>query len=122
MSAYFKPVEYECRCGCGFSRMSEITLNAADHIREYLDRPVTVNSGCRCVDHNKKIGGASASWHLPRKNGDWMGRAMDLDIHGPDQDKAVELIEKAHPNISYIRYHPFLHIDSRPNRYVGDMR
>ena len=123
MSIYFNPAEYECKCGCGFSRMNENTLEAADAIRAHLDKPIRVNSGCRCVDHNKNVGGAAASWHLPRlNNGEWMGTAMDLGIDGDDQENAVKLLEKEHKTISYIRYNSFLHIDSRPNRYVGDNR
>ncbi len=127
MSTYFSPKEYECNCGCGFNTMAKATLVAADAIRSALGKPIRVNSGCRCVDHNKKVGGAKASWHLPRyakhmTNEGWVGHAMDLGISGDDQQKAVDLLELELNKITYIRYNTFLHIDSRPNRYVGDNR
>ncbi len=37
--------------------------------------PVTVNSTCRSRAHNRRVGGASKSWHLT-------GEAADLRVHG----------------------------------------
>lgn len=41
-------------------------------IRDYLGKPLTINSGYRSPGHNKTIGGQSASYHMK-------GLAADLD-------------------------------------------
>jgi len=103
--------------------MAPATLEAADAIRELLAKPVIVTSAARCVDHNKRVGGVGASWHLPRNvNGIWQSHAMDLGICGKHQDLAVKMLDDDFPEISYIRYSTFTHIDSRPKLYRGDFR
>jgi hypothetical protein len=72
---YFKRTEFKCKCGryCN-GYPAEIDLDMvriADSIRSRLDRPVTVNSGLRCRQHNANVGGASASQHM-------YGKAADL--------------------------------------------
>ena len=61
--------EYACRCGCGLGthpkdiewdilhRFEEIRHRAGDY-------PFFINSGCRCVLHNKAVGGSNNSAHL----------------------------------------------------------
>lgn len=52
---YFKPKEYECRCGCGKADLSEKLLLLLDRIREAIDRPLTITSGLRCRDHALEV-------------------------------------------------------------------
>ena len=43
----------------------------AQKIREALGEPVRINSGCRCIEHNKKVGGVKDNYHT-------LGEAADL--------------------------------------------
>lgn len=47
-----------------FSNMEKLVLNLLDPIREKWGKPIRVNSGFRCKELNKAIGGASNSDHL----------------------------------------------------------
>lgn len=53
-------------------------------LREYVGKKITINSGYRSPEHNKKIGGAKESFHV---------RAMAADIvvegHTPKQVKEI---------------------------------
>jgi len=116
MSKFFKPSEYACRCGCGFTEIHPATLSAADTIRSYKGKPQSISSGCRCPDHNKKVGGASASFHLPRfHDGKMVGFALDLPTDEPDD--LYNFVVNNLPGISCIKYETFIHIDCRPKLY-----
>lgn len=54
-----------------------LAVNCFEPIREYLGRPIRVNSGYRSPAVNKRIGGAATSQHS-------LGEAIDLDLHDRD--------------------------------------
>lgn len=60
---YFKPSEYTCKCGCGYADIDETLLRILDYVRECVKRPLVINSGCRCPNHNKSVGGVVNSLH-----------------------------------------------------------
>jgi hypothetical protein len=82
-SAHFSFTEYRCRCSNisatnsgGFNNCARIwvtraNLVEAEQYRSALGGGVSVVSGCRCVGHNKAVGGASQSQHL-------VGKATDF--------------------------------------------
>tara|TARA_R110000803_G_scaffold165475_1_gene229013 strand:- start:691 stop:1053 length:363 start_codon:yes stop_codon:yes gene_type:complete len=116
MSEFYKPSEYACRCGCGFTEIHPATLSAADTIRSYTGKPQSISSGCRCPDHNKKVGGAAASYHLPRfHDGKMVGFALDLPTDEPED--LFDFVVHNLPGISCIKYKTFIHIDCRPKLY-----
>jgi hypothetical protein len=116
MNNFFSSEEYACRCGCGFSEIHPVTLSAANAIRHYTGKPQSISSGCRCPDHNKKVGGAPASYHLPRfHDGKMVGYALDLPTDDPDG--LFKFVVDNLPDISCIRYDTFIHIDCREKLY-----
>jgi len=60
---YFKTSEFKCPC-CGEVKVSGYLIHLLNKIREVLDKPMKVNSGYRCKDHNMMIGGEPNSAHL----------------------------------------------------------
>ena len=65
----FGPVEMACKCGCGYgTRPGEISEDLLDHLellRVEVGEPIYVESGARCLRHNKAIGGVNGSAHSP---------------------------------------------------------
>lgn len=59
----FKVSEFACKCGCGFAAIDQRIIDMAQKIRDKLDVPVRVNSGCRCEKHNARVGGVKNSYH-----------------------------------------------------------
>lgn len=47
-----------------FKNLMEITIPKMNIIREFLGVPIKVNSGYRCPELNKKVGGVSNSYHV----------------------------------------------------------
>lgn len=64
---YFKLDEFRCRC-CGRvaypEHIAALVENVLDPLRDRYGKPVTVNSGYRCEQHNREVGGASQSQHM----------------------------------------------------------
>ena len=78
---WFKDKEFACRC-CGelppFARenIEALVRNVLDPVREKLGKPIQVNSGYRCKNHNLEVGGVKNSQHL-------VGEAADIaPVHG----------------------------------------
>jgi len=67
---YFTAKEVNCKCGCGKGITTQLAI-LLDQIREEYGKPITIISGARCKDHNRKVGGARKSAHV-------QGKAADL--------------------------------------------
>lgn len=59
----FTPKEVACR-HCGELYMHRASLDALQRLREAWGKPIIINSGHRCPEHNKAVGGEPASEHL----------------------------------------------------------
>ena len=89
--------------------------NVLDPLREKYGKPIRVNSGYRCPNHNQKIGGATGSQHLK-------GEAADIaPLNGGVSDlaKLVEIIKANGKFDQLIIYPSFVHVSWKclgPNR------
>jgi hypothetical protein len=61
---YFEDDEFACRCGCGSGKMDADFLARLDVARCMAKTPFVINSGIRCIKHNKDVGGENHSAHL----------------------------------------------------------
>ena len=78
---YFKESEFECPC-CKQSSPSTRLVSILDTARAQLG-PLRINSSYRCEKHNKAVGGAVNSLHLPQKD----GRVLAADVTYADAGK-----------------------------------
>lgn len=114
MSKYFKRAEFACKCGCGFAEPHPYLLETLDAIREYVGRPILVNSGCRCEKHNSspQVGGAKNSQHVK-------GRAADIRCREISAGTLWQKINELQgmgklPRLRGLgRYDSFVHVDVR---------
>ena len=104
LSKHFNRKEFACRCGCGFDTVDSMTLEALESIRQHFDKPVTVTSGCRCLVHNKAVGGSERSQHTK-------GRAADIQVKGVEPSAVADYATSL--GLSVGRYDSFTHVDSR---------
>jgi zinc D-Ala-D-Ala carboxypeptidase len=78
---YFKLSEFSCPC-CGASGMNQTFLEMLDNARGISNVPYSINSGYRCLAHNKAVGSTSTN-HL-------RGMAADIKtIDGPTRGKVL---------------------------------
>lgn len=69
--------EFKCKCGCNnhlkyLENIKELANNL-QIIRDKVNSAIIINSGFRCINHNRSIGGAKHSLHL-------LGKAVDFNI------------------------------------------
>lgn len=110
LTAHFNTDEFLCPCQeCAMPGMKRVPISKTlvkmlEEIRVYFDKPMKINSGVRCLNHNAMIGGRPKSSHL-------QGLAADVAISGSnDRDRLVELSYKA----GFLRrgvYSSFVHLD-----------
>ena len=114
LTEHFKLEEFACKCGCGFDQVSMELVRALEVLRGRLgNRPITVNSGCRCEDHNRAVGGAPNSYHL-------RGEAADIVVEGVDPH-AVAKAAMEIPDLRGIGIYPsWTHVDIRDHHWTKD--
>lgn len=86
-----------------------LIVNVLQPLRDILDEPMTVNSGFRCHELNKLVGGVPTSQH--RK-----GEASDFVVKGLSSKQVAEIIlANEIPFDQLIVYPNFTHISYRRN-------
>ena len=76
LSKNFSHYEFEYSCGCGFSCVSPRLIEKLKHVRDVINKPITVTSGVCCESFNTKIKVSLVSSHMP--NDEVMGLAVDI--------------------------------------------
>lgn len=110
VSKNFLRHEFACKCGCGFDKPDAELVRIVQGVRDFFQRPVTINSSCRCKHHNKNVGGAENSTHLA-------GIAADIVVRDIDAREVYEFLTRTYPDTYGIgRYESFTHIDVRIDR------
>ena len=77
-----------------------------EKVRKHFGKPVTINSACRCENHNKSVGGGDKSQHK-------LGRAADIVVKGKTPYQVAEFINQSYPECGMGVYDTFTHLDSR---------
>jgi uncharacterized protein YcbK (DUF882 family) len=118
----FNKSEFDCKCGCEMPEevFLEIQKLACQlqHIRDFVRKPIKINSSYRCKTHNKSIGGVSNSQHI-------LGKAADIqvtDISPSEIYKTIDnLTEHGHILQGGLgKYNTFTHYDIRKTKSRWD--
>ena len=84
-------------------------MDALQQLRDYYQRKVTLNSGCRCRAHNAAVGGSERSQHV-------YCRAGDFEVEGVRQAEVQAYLQLKYPDRFGIGcYETFTHLDTRTN-------
>lgn len=107
VSANFTAREFACK-HCNATKIDDKLITYVQKIRTHFGKPVIINSGYRCVTHNKNVGGTSGSYHLK-------GMAADIVV----KDVAPAEVAKYAESIGILGiglYDTFVHIDTRTSK------
>ena len=117
----FSKSEFECKSGeeMPLDVLENVKLLAIQlqKIREYVGKPIRINSAYRSEAHNEAIGGVKTSQHI-------LGKAADITIDTFTPDEVVSIIENMLTNEMlggfYIgglgSYNSFTHVDIRDKK------
>jgi len=106
ISKHFNRAEFACKCGCGFAAVDVELVGILEEVREKFGA-VTINSGCRCLAHNRKVGGALDSEHQK-------AIAADFTVPGVSPQVIADYLRNKYPGRYGIgEYLSWVHLDVR---------
>ena len=107
LTEHFTKEEFDCQCGCGNGDIviSENLVFQLECVRIHYGKPMRINSGIRCLSHNRSIGSRDTSSHIK-------GLAVDIGCN----DMGTRLILVKHllrdGEFTRIGFHrEFIHVD-----------
>ena len=124
MTKNFSKSEFMSKCG---REMPEEVYhnvvkvaNQLQYLRDYLNKPIRVNSAYRSPEHNAKVGGVPKSQHL-------LGKAADIVVKDMPTEFLYQYIEDAISNGEMLQgglglYDTFVHYDIRGTKARWDYR
>lgn len=110
ISTNFKVKEFRCKDGSDRIIIdTEFAESKLQNIRNHFKSSVIINSAYRTSAYNKKVGGATNSFHVK-------GRAFDIVVKGYTPSEVAKYARSIGIK-GVIEYNTFVHIDSRPKQY-----
>lgn len=110
LSKNFTIDEFRCKDGSDKILIDvDFVKNKLQNIRSHFDSPLTINSAYRTDFYNKKVGGASNSYHKK-------GQAFDIVVKGKTPHEVAKYASSIGIN-GIIEYNTFVHVDSRSSKY-----
>lgn len=107
LSKNFNRSEFACKCGCGFATVDVELIAVLEDVREHFDNSVKINSGCRCREHNRRVGGELDSEHMK-------GTAADIVVDGVPAAQVHAYLAMKYPGRYGLgKYQNWTHIDVR---------
>jgi uncharacterized protein YcbK (DUF882 family) len=109
ISPHFNLSEFACPC-CNLVMLHPKLLAKLVELRNTLERPVYINSGYRCFEYNRKVGGVVNSYHC-------IGLAADIKVKDINLITLLEICENIDfAGIGLYEKKNFLHLDVRPTK------
>lgn len=109
LSSNFNSNEFDCKCGkCKKTIIDKKLINSLQLIRNHFGKPIIINSGYRCTEHNKAVGGVSNSQHT-------RGKAADIVVKGIEPREVAAYAASIGVNGIGV-YKTFTHVDTRANK------
>lgn len=88
IAANFQYKEFDCHgqgC-CSTTIIDEKLVEYVQQIRDHFGKPVTITSPYRCEVHNRRVGGATKSYHM-------RGQAADIVVQGVSSREVAKYAE-----------------------------
>ena len=107
LTEHFTKEEFDCQCKCGNGDIviSENLVNELECVRVHYGKPMRINSGIRCLSHNRKIGSRDTSSHI---------KGLAVDISCRDMGTRLELVKHLLRDGEFTRigfHREFIHVD-----------
>lgn len=107
---YFTEAELRCR-GSGLLILADGFAEKLLELRLKLDKPMIITSACRSDEYNRKVGGASTSYHICDNS---RGGTLAVDVLCYDGRQRLELVKLGiELNWSVGVNKDFIHLDQR---------
>lgn len=117
LSNNFKVAEFRCKDGSDTILIDHDLIPLIQRFRDYVEAGVSFNSAYRTASYNRKVGGASQSYHVK-------GQALDIPFSSNykyliSRDKMCAFFNSLGVK-GIIKYPTFIHVDTRTSKYHAD--
>ena len=107
LTEHFSKEEFDCQCGCGNGDIiiSENLVFELECVRVHYGKPMRINSGIRCLSHNRKIGSRDTSSHI---------KGLAVDISCNNMGTRLKLVKHLLRDGEFTRigfHREFIHVD-----------
>ena len=103
LTEHFNSEEFSCQCGCGSGNIMQNLVLKLEEVRVAIDKPMRINSGIRCLEHNRSIGSSDTSSHI---------KGIAADIGCTQMSDRLELMTEFVKHFKRIGIHSnFIHVD-----------
>ena len=107
LTEHFSKEEFDCQCGCGNGDIviSENLVFQLECVRIHYGKPMRINSGIRCLSHNRSIGSRDTSCHI---------KGLAVDISCTNMGTRLELVKRLLRDGEFKRmgiHKDFIHVD-----------
>ena len=105
LTEHFTKEEFDCQCGCGNGDIviSEKLVYELECVRGYYGKPMRINSGIRCLKHNRSIGSSDTSSHI---------KGIAVDVGCTQMSDRLQLMSEFVKHFKRIGIHKeFIHVD-----------
>lgn len=110
LTQHFKAEEFRCKDKTQEFLWAPKLLEVLETIRNHFNTPVIINSGYRTPSWNRKVNGASNSYHCK-------GMAADIVVKGHSSKEVAKYADSIMEQGGVIRYTNFVHVDVREKKY-----
>lgn len=111
---HFTRKEFACKCGCYISNIDDRFLARLDFAREAAGIPFKINSGCRCPEHNKAVGGVPSSSHVATETQPSYAVDINCDDSASRHRIILSLLNAGFSRIGVAK--TFIHVDADPKK------
>jgi hypothetical protein len=108
LSPHFSSSEFACHDGVQHE-IDPRLIEMLEIVRNRFKQPIAIVSGYRSPSWNKKVGGASGSFHVK-------GMAADIKIPGVSPTDIYRFCETRFPICGLGLYRSWVHLDCRPTK------
>lgn len=103
LTEHFSRKEFDCQCGCGTGEISMELVELLELTRLEYGKPMRINSGIRCLEHNRSIGSKDTSSHI---------KCVAADIGCTSMSDRHELLKILLKQFDRVGVHKqFIHVD-----------
>ena len=113
LSEHFKVKEFACKNGADEVLIDDTLVCVLETLRKRFNKAVTINSGYRTEEYNKKVGGVNGSKHTK-------GMAADIVVKGVSARNVYTYLDstlKTWGGLILYKTQNFVHVDTRRQKY-----
>ena len=111
LTKHFSKKEFDCQCGCDTGTIHTLLVQKLELARVEYGKSMRINSGIRCLEHNRSIGSKDTSSHI---------KCVAADVGCTDMAERHEMLSILLKHFKRVGVHKkFIHVDVDADKPTG---